>query len=282
MIEVSIIIPTYNRKDMLIESALSVLNQTYKDFELIIVDDGSKDGTEEKVNKLINLYKNFRIRYIKFKENKGPAFARNRGAQLAKGKYLAFLDSDDLWLKNKLKLQLEFMKKNNYLISQTDEIWIRMGKKVNPMNKHKKPTGDIFQKCLELCCVSPSSVVIAKEIFFEFDGFDENFLACEDYDLWLRMSLKYPIYLLPKKLIIKRGGSWEHQSKKIPHLDRLRIKSMIKVLQTYPMTDWQKKSLIQELLNKTRIYLNGLLKRGKFEEAKTYQEIIEIYGNNGD
>ncbi|MCX7771458.1 MAG: glycosyltransferase family 2 protein, partial [Proteobacteria bacterium] len=187
-----------------------------------IVDDGSTDNTEVRINKLMEIYQSYKIVYQYFKENKGPAFARNRGAELSQGEYIAFLDSDDLWLKNKLKYQIDFMKKNNYLISQTEEIWIRNGKRVNPMEKHRKPTGDIFEKSLKFCTVSPSSVMIKREVFFELGGFDESFLACEDYDLWLRLSLKYPVYLLPKRLIIKRGGLWEHQSKKIPHLDRLR------------------------------------------------------------
>lgn len=279
MIDVSVIIPTYNRQNFIIESALSVINQTYKNFELIVVDDGSTDETEKKVTRLIKFYKDYRIIYKKFDENRGPAFARNRGAEIAKGEYIAFLDSDDLWLKNKLKEQINFMKKNNFLISQTDEIWIRNGKRVNQMEKHKKPSGDIFEKSLKLCTVSPSSVIIKRDIFFEFGGFDESFLACEDYDLWLRLSLKYPVYLLPKKLIIKRGGSWEQQSKKIPHLDRLRIESMLKILNQGALELHKKERLIKELVNKTSIYLNGLLKREKFEEARKYKEILEKYAD---
>lgn len=147
------------------------------------------------------------------------------------------------------------------------------------MEKHKKPSGDIFEKSLKLCTVSPSSVIIKRDIFFEFGGFDESFLACEDYDLWLRLSLKYPVYLLPKKLIIKRGGSWEQQSKKIPHLDRLRIESMLKILNQGALELHKKERLIKELVNKTSIYLNGLLKREKFEEARKYKEILEKYAD---
>ncbi len=279
MIKVSVIIPTFNRKKMLIEACLSVLNQTFKDFELIVIDDGSRDGTDEAVNKLRKIYSRYRIEYVRLNYNHGPAYARNLGAELAKGVYLAFLDSDDLWLKNKLKLQTEFMDKNSYLITQTDEIWIRNGKRVNPMNKHKKPTGYIFEKCLELCCVSPSSVMIKKEFFFQFNGFDEKFLACEDYDLWLRISLVYPIHLLPKQLIIKRAGEWEHQSKKILHLDRLRIESMLKILSNISLKPVEKELLKKELIRKTEIYLSGLLKRGKKAEAQKYEEILKIYGS---
>ncbi|MCX7991904.1 MAG: glycosyltransferase family 2 protein, partial [Proteobacteria bacterium] len=160
-----------------------------------------------------------------------------------------------------------------------EEIWIRNGKRVNPMEKHRKPTGDIFEKSLKFCTVSPSSVMIKREVFFELGGFDESFLACEDYDLWLRLSLKYPVYLLPKRLIIKRGGLWEHQSKKIPHLDRLRVESMLKILDNNSLNEFQKRALIEELTNKTAIYLKGLLKRGKYKEAEKYREVLEKYAN---
>lgn len=278
MIDLSVIIPTFNREKFVVESVISVLNQSYKNFELIIIDDGSTDRTPEKIKEIIKIYRTFPIIYKHYDRNRGPAFARNRGAEIASGEYLAFLDSDDLWLKNKLKEQINFMRANNYSISQTEEIWIRNGKRVNQMKKHKKPSGNIFEESLKLCVVSPSSVIIKKDIFFELGGFDENFLACEDYDLWLRLSLKYPVYLLPKKLIIKRAGNWEHQSKKIPYLDRLRIESMLKILRSEIIDEANRKKLINELLNKTKIYLNGLLKREKYEEAKKYFEILETYG----
>ncbi len=279
MVEVSVIIPTYNREKFIVESSLSVINQTFKNFELIIINDGSTDDTEVNIKKLIKIYRSYKIIYIALEKNYGPAYARNRGAEIAKGRYLAFLDSDDLWLKNKLKYQLAFMEKMRCPVSQTDEIWIRNGKRVNPMDKHKKPSGDIFEKSLKLCTVSPSSVVIKREIFFEFNGFDEAFLACEDYDLWLRLSVKYPVYLLPKKLIIKRAGNWEHQSAKITHLDKLRIESMLNLLNNNQLNNYQKELLIKELIYKTSIYLKGLLKRGKYEEAERYKEIMERYAN---
>ena len=107
---ISIITPTYNCGKFIGETIETVLNQTYKNWEMIIVDDESKDNTEE----VVSTYKDPRIKYIRLTENSGAAIARTRAMQEAKGKYMAFLDSDDLWKSNKLEAQIKFMKENNY------------------------------------------------------------------------------------------------------------------------------------------------------------------------
>lgn len=277
--EVSVIIPTYNRKRFLKEAILSVLNQTYKHFELIIYDDGSNDGTDE----LIRSFKRFYdFKYIFSHENRGPSYARNRAVENANGEFIAFLDSDDLWTKNKLKIQMEYMKKNNCSICQTEEIWIRNGKIVNPMIKHTKPSGFIFERCLELCVVSPSSVVIKKKLFLESGGFDESLPACEDYDLWLRLSLKMPIYLIDKKLVIKRGGHSDQLSRNIPYLDRFRVYSMTKLLENYHLDTEKMRLLKKSLIEKCTILCNGLKKKEKLKEAKYYEQLLAKHGIERD
>ncbi|MBU0650624.1 glycosyltransferase, partial [bacterium] len=125
-----------------------------------------------------------------YQKNSGVSSARNKGILLSKGKYLAFLDSDDEWKKNKLKKQIEFFKENPALkICQTDEEWIRNGKWINQKKIHQKKSGWIFEPSLELCLISPSSVIIHKDIFDHIGLFDETLMACEDYDLWLRITL---------------------------------------------------------------------------------------------
>ncbi|MEJ5166724.1 MAG: glycosyltransferase, partial [Thermoanaerobaculia bacterium] len=174
---ISVIIPTYNRKEFLKETLDSVLKQKEVEKEIIVVDDGSTDGTYEEI-------KNYPIRYF-FQENKGPASARNLGILASKGKFIAFLDSDDLWLEDKLSLQLKFFKENpEYLIVHTNEIWIKDGKPLKQLKKHKKGGGDQFERSLELCVISPSSVLIKRELFDLVGLFDESFPACEDYELW--------------------------------------------------------------------------------------------------
>lgn len=272
--EISVIIPTFNRKNFLKEALLSVFNQTFKNYEVIVYDDGSTDNTSELIKQLQQYYP---INYLYSNQNKGPSYARNRAVEAAKGKYIAFLDSDDLWLKNKLKIQHHFVKENQIRICQTDEFWIRDGKKVNPMNKHKKPSGDVFERSLDLCVVSPSAVMLEKKLFEENGGFDENLPACEDYDLWLRISLKEHIYLIDKKLVIKRGGHSDQLSQTIPYLDRYRIYSMQKLLDTNGLCEVKRTLITKKLREKCCIMIQGLKKKLKYEEAIVYENILKRY-----
>jgi len=230
---VSVIIPTYNRPKFTKEAIDSIKAQSFQDFEIIVIED---------------------------KEQKGPAWARNLGAKKAKGKYLAFLDSDDLWDKKKLEKQLKFLRDNpQYKICYTNETWIRDGKHLNQMKKHQKYGGWIFDKCLPLCIISASSILLEKQVFDDLGGFDESFIVCEDYDLWLRMAAKYPIGYLDEKLIIKRGGHADQLSKKYWGMDRFRIKALEK--HDYNLVK-------DELERKRQIFLKGALKRsGKSRKA---------------
>ncbi len=272
--KISVIIPTFNRKNFLKEALLSVFNQTFKNFEVIVYDDGSTDNTYGLIRQMQQYYP---INYIYSKENKGPSYARNRAVKAANGRYIAFLDSDDLWLKNKLKIQYQFLIENQISICQTDEYWIRNGKKVNPMNKHKKPSGDVFERSLDLCVVSPSAVMLEKKLFEEIGGFDERMPACEDYDLWLRISLKEHIYLINKKLVIKRGGHYDQLSQNIPYLDRYRIYCLKKLLDTNCVSEVKKRLITKKLQEKCYIMIKGLKKKLKYEEAKVYENILERY-----
>ncbi len=267
---VSIIIPTYNRAWILSQAIDSVLNQTYCDRELIVIDDGSTDNTQ----KLLATYGE-KIQVI-LQENKGVSAARNRGIEAASGEYIALLDSDDEWLPEKLKSQVEFFKENpGALICQTQEIWIRNGQRVNPKNRHKKQTGMIFESSLSLCLVSPSAVMFKRDLIVKTGLFDEIMPACEDYDLWLRVSCKYPIYLIDKDLIIKRGGH-EDQLSRQPGLDKYRIYSIKKALERDILNEKQRKSAIHKLKEKCAIYAAGCLKRGREEEAKYYIQLAGL------
>ena len=209
MPQVSVIIPTYNRAHVLGEAIDSVLSQTYDDLELIVVDDGSQDGTRDVVASYSS-----RLTYL-LSGTPGSECCEKPGDQAARGNYLSFLDSDDLWLKEKLYLQMECMKVHpETLICYTDEIWIRKGVRVNQMKKHRKYSGMIFEYCLPLCIVSPSSVLINRQLLDEVGVFDETLEVCEDYDLWLRISARYPIQFIETPLIVKRGGHEDQLSKK--------------------------------------------------------------------
>ena len=269
---VSVILPTYNRGWILTEAIDSVLAQDYKDYELIVVDDGSTDNTRE----ILDAYGQDII--VLRQANKGVSAARNRGIAEAGGQLVAFLDSDDLWLPRKLSWQVDFFKLNpDAVINQTEEIWIRNGVRVNPKDRHRKPSGMIFERSLELCLVSPSAVMIQKTLFDAVGVFDENLPACEDYDLWLRISCRYPVYLIATPLIRKRGGH-EDQLSKAPGLDRFRIQALENIIEGGRLTESQYRAAVYNLQDKCVIYAGGCRKRGREVEAKYYEALAESMG----
>ena len=274
MPKVSVIIPTYNRLPLLEEAVDSVLAQGFEDMELIVVDDGSTDGTAEEMKKYGG-----RVRLLQPSGNKGASAARNKGILHARGKYIAFLDSDDLWVKGKLKIQVAFLDDNpHYPICYTDEIWIRKGKRVNPMLKHAKYSGWIFEKCLPLCTISPSSAMMRRTLFSKVGLFDEALPVCEDYDFWLRVSARFPIFLINRKLIIKRGGHPDQLSQRSWGNDRYRVVALEKLLSEPPIGSEERELILKEMKKKCQILYRGFLKRGNEMEGRRYQEMMRRYG----
>ena len=270
-IEVSVIIPTYNRGWIIKEAIDSVLSQTYDSYELIVVDDGSEDNTSE----ILDNYGN-NIRVIR-QSNRGVSAARNRGIVSSKGRFIALLDSDDLWFPEKLSRQISFFQKNpDSLICQTQEIWIRNGKRINPRKHHQKLSGMIFEPSLNLCLVSPSAVMFKRDLINMVGLFDECLPACEDYDLWLRVGIKYPVHLIDEALIIKRGGHSDQLSAN-SMLDKYRIESIKKILNQDNLTDKQRQAAIGKLKEKCLIYATGCKKRGRNKEADEYIRLSEKY-----
>lgn len=266
---VSVIIPTYNRGWAIKEAIDSVLAQDFTDFELIVVDDGSTDNTQD----ILNSYKEDII--VLHQENKGVSAARNRGIASASGQYIAFLDSDDLWLPQKLSTQVDFFNTNpDALICQTEEKWIRNGMFANPKKRHRKLSGNIFEQSLYLCLVSPSAVMMKRSLFEKAGMFDETLSACEDYDMWLRVSCRYPVYLIDTPLIIKRGGHADQLSRTSGQ-DRYRIQSLKKIIESKLLTDKQTTAALKVLKEKCAIYANGCLKRGRKEKTLYYNDLAE-------
>ena len=266
---VSVILPSYNRAWTLKDAVDSVLLQDYPNIELIIIDDGSDDDTQE----LLGVYQN-KITVL-CQENKGVSAARNKGIKASRGKFIALLDSDDAWDKRKISCQMEFFNDHpEALICQTEEIWIRNGKKVNPKVKHKKPSGMIFEQSLHLCLVSPSSVMMKRQLFDMKGYFNETFLVCEDYDLWLRVSSTLPVFLIDKPYTIKRGGH-KDQLSNFHSQDKFRIQSLSTLIESGSLTQEQVQKAKKVLKKKCVIYGNGCIKRGKNKEGESYLGLAE-------
>jgi glycosyltransferase involved in cell wall biosynthesis len=267
---VSVIIPTYNRGWVLGEAIESVLAQEYVNFELIVVNDGSTDDTQD----ILAGYEGITVLG---QSNQGVSAARNNGVNCSRGAFVAFLDSDDLWLPQKLSTQVDFFHKNpEALICQTQETWVRNGQRVNSGKRHQKQSGLFFERSLELCLVSPSAVMMNKAFFMEMGGFDESLPACEDYDLWLRINAQYPIYLINQPLIVKRGGHSDQLSAN-PGLDKYRIRSIRKLFGSGNLTRQQAVAASQVLKRKCRIYAEGCRKRNRLDEEAHYLTISEMY-----
>ncbi|OGQ86083.1 MAG: glycosyl transferase family A [Deltaproteobacteria bacterium RIFOXYD12_FULL_56_24] len=261
---VSVIIPTYNRAGFLSQAIDSVISQTYPNFELIVVDDGSTDETPA----LLASYGKSLI--VLRQENRGPAAARNAGIRAARHPLLAFLDSDDQFTRQKLALQVAAMEAEpELLISHTQETWFRNGLHLNQKKRHAKEGGDIFARSLALCVVGMSTVMARRELFDRIGLFDESFPCCEDYELWLRASVDHPFLLVDSPLTIKHGGRPDQVSVHFQTgMDRFRIRALEKLLSSVPLTQEQSRLAREELVRKAILYGNGCLKHGRREEGQ--------------
>ena len=260
---ISVVIPTFNRLNYLERAIKSVLNQTIDVNEIIIVDDGSNDGTSEFIN---SNYPD--LKYI-FQPNRGVSAARNVGIAAAQSNWIAFLDSDDEWITNKLKEQVTQLESDPEInFCHSNEVWIRNGSEVKQKISHKKFGGLIFDKCLDKCRISPSTVICKKSLLIKFKGFDEELSICEDYDLWLRIASKNPVLYIDKPLIIKYAGHKDQLSKNSEGIEAYHIKSLEKLIKQ-DFTPEQRSAIRNMLMKKLKIYANGAKKRGK---VKTYNQ----------
>ncbi len=246
--DISVIIPTYNRANFILKAIRSIQNQSLHVKEIIVVDDGSTDNTKE-------VLQNEEIKYI-YQQNSGVSSARNLGIQKAKYEWLAFLDSDDTWCKDKIKEHVSLHVNSPELkASFSDEIWVRNGKIINK-KKHLKKEEPCFLNSLRTCKIGVSTFVVHKSIFEDIGVFDETLKVCEDYDLWLRILRKYEIKLIDKELITKQAGHENQLSFTTPLIDTYRIKALKKHINSE-----YKKNILEEITYKSDILENGAKKR---------------------
>lgn len=259
MQKVSVIIPVYNRTFSIRDAVESVLIQSIKPSEIIVIDDGSSFNMEKYLKNYLS-----HIKLITLKENKGVSAARNEGIKAANGEYISFLDSDDLFLPKKLEYQIKFMQENNYLVSHTDEFWFRKGKWINQGKTNKRYGGYILDKILDKCRISPSSLIVHKSVFDEAGMFDEDLRVCEDYELSLRIALKYKVGYLEKKLIIKRAIEENSLSAGIKHIEYIRYGILEKLYRNnLSVLDLNIKSVIEKELERKKHIISPFFKNNQ-------------------
>jgi glycosyltransferase involved in cell wall biosynthesis len=275
---ISVIIPTYNRASFLAEAIQSVLDQDYfRDclkepcFEFLVIDDGSTDRTEMVVRSFGD-----RVKYF-YQQHQGVSAARNQGLRLSSGDFIAFLDSDDLWMSNKMTAQMSFMEAfPKAMVCFTEEVWIRNGVFVNPKKKHQKYTGWVFDRVLPICLLSLSSAFFRKKVFEVVGDFDESIPACEDYDLSIRLAHRFPVHLIDSPLIVKRGGHADQLSRQFWGMDRFRVYALEKALKM-DLTPDQERLVKEEIIKKCQILVQGFQKRKKRHETQRYLSLIQKY-----
>lgn len=271
MQNIAVIIPCLNRTNLLKRSLTSVINQSRKANQVYIIDDGSSQ------NIISSIPVHYSLNFIRTQKNKGVSAARNIALKkaLKKNDWISFLDSDDEWLPTKLEKQEKFILENpNIKIFQTDEIWIRNDKRVNPQKQHLKQSGNIFEASLERCMITPSSVIIHKSLFEKYGLFDVELKACEDYDLWLRMSANNSIGLLNEKLLIRYQGHGDQLSLNTPILDRFRVHSLNKLLYKDYISKAQQQLILQTLLKKIGVIIAGAQKRNNYKIVSEFENIL--------
>jgi glycosyltransferase involved in cell wall biosynthesis len=267
--KVTVVVPVYNRQQTIRRAIGSILSQSNQPEEIIVVNDASTDKTQE----ILKSYGD-KLTCLSLPVNSGPSKARNEGIEHATTEWIAFLDSDDSWEKDKLKNQIAFLKKYPfYQILQPEEIWIRNGKRVNPCKHHKKPEGWIWEPSLERCLVSPSGVLVKKSLLEKYGLFDEDLPVCEDYDLWLKISRHHPVGLEPSISVIKYGGHEDQLSRQYPAMDRFRVRSLMNLLKKETDPDFRKK-IIFILEKKLKILITGYEKREKWQDANECKAIL--------
>jgi len=272
---ISVIIPVYNRRDVIGRAVESVLAQTCTDCEVLVVDDGSNDDTREFLQQEFGQRQSMRV--LRCDANSGVSAARNSGLAVARGEWMAFLDSDDEWKPRKLERQLEALNETGLKVCHTEEIWFRNGVRVNPHKHHRKYGGRIFLQAVPLCVMSPSSIVIHRSVFDRTGHFDESLPACEDYDFFLRLTCRYDVVYLEEELMVKYGGHEDQLSRAHYAMDRFRVKALNRILgeESVSLTEEESEAARATLVKKALIVRDGAVRRENSELAASMNDYLE-------
>ncbi len=270
--KVDVIIPTYNRTQLTYEAVESVLQQTYNNLNIIVIEDGSHKFRSIARKMLLN---DNRIRYVALFKNRGVSYSRNLGVSLGNGEFIAFLDSDDLWHREKITEQLNFFDKNQEIHwVHCDETWNKKGRLIKQKKEHRKVAGIFTTRSFKRCLISPSSVVFRRSFWEQKKAcFLNHFRIAEDYELWLRLNFENPIGFIQKPLVIKRAGRWPQLSQ-TAEIDRYRVLALHRFYQMYSKEPSFSKVADEwrtEIFHKIKILKKGAIKYNSKTRYKQYQ-----------
>ena len=288
---ISIIVPTYNHANFIEKAIISVKNQTYKNWELIVIDNFSKDNT----NKILENFKDKRIKYHKFKNYGIIAKSRNFGIKISKGEWIAFLDSDDYWIENKLEICAKYIsKKVDFIYHDLESVYLKkqiFKKKIIGRSLKKPILKDLLISTISKgTAIANSSAVVRKKILIEINGINENkkLMASEDYNTWLRVAqitdnFKY-IKMRLGFFLIHEGSTQKKKNLSIPQreavLDFLNLLNKKQRLKLEVKLKYLSGSF-NFLLNKKNTAVEDLLfvfKYGSFDlKLKSLLKIISLY-----
>jgi len=273
---VSVVIPVFNRQELVNRAISSVIKQSYTPLEIIVVDDGSSPTLD--ASKLPKFKK---IKVIRSPQNQGVSAARNQGIRKASGDWIAFLDSDDEWVCQKLEKQILYLQENKSIFAiHSGEKWIRNGNEVLPPKYLDKTSHSLWERSLKHCLICPSSVLLHKSIFASIGLFNENLPVCEDYELWLKLLLQHELGFVSEKLVIKHGGHPDQLSTKTWGMDRFRIEALKNIIMHPRISEPQCSLAKKVLVDKCMILANGSEKRNKPEDASKYRHLAQTYASD--
>jgi glycosyltransferase involved in cell wall biosynthesis len=277
MNRVSAVIPTFNRDWCILRALDSVLAQTFRELDIWVVDDGGNDDTERLVRNRAATTSETPVHYLKIPHG-GVSVARNAGVWVSTGSLIAFLDSDDEWLPDKLQRQIDCLELHpEAALVHGGESWIRDGQPVQVPEVYRKYGGDVYEHCLPVCMIGPSTVVVKREVLVEVGAFDESFPVCEDYDLWLRIASRWPVALVNEPVIRKYAGHADQLSTTTPTLDFWRVRALCHVLPTLPSDDPRHAKTLHELRRRGSLLARGYRKHGRESESRDLiNRILEV------